>query len=578
MNFNSSGFFPSVSPNLTPEIFTSYAQYPTRYGPQRPLPSSSYSMPQRGFLPQSTPFSYHPYMNPMNPHYERPMPEPKEMIVTPNAGMPENYRQCTVDTIGQKTGNRSYFEDFAKRKAICIEILPSSRLCTIKWLLLSNYGPVKYWVQLTIKDPEDTCVVVKQIARSNSYKFRAQLGVEYECCVELIQIADNQVVASDTKKFKAIFSLSEYKELFDLSVAVTGPKPQQEFKVIYRAKPKIYWDDLITRTRSIMEVYIKDNNGHAASAINGQIRGLFFSALLQNGQLPGVSPFGDVRFVVPADRLLSPDHVNIYFADFYCHRVPHYVTIVVCEKNSNADRFCRKHVKHLNFYDNPFLTVEACGHQNGRGFYRYYVNNNAHVEILYTKDVPLSYGTLSDVLSRGCGTSRVGGYKNNWRCEKCNLKKEASTLLGKVVDSVPSTIDDREEIDPERTPSPELPSVVETPEPSMGQRKRPASADLDVEILEKKAKGEAVDAEISDENLTFEAKKTPLIIAIEKDRANRHVVDVVADGEIANLVAEIVEEIATHEDSELFCLDVSVATPDEIDGIKKLYEDTFLSR
>ncbi|KAI6207698.1 Cation-ATPase-N domain-containing protein [Aphelenchoides besseyi] len=519
MNFNSSGFYPSVSPNSNPEIFTSYAQCPTRYGPQRP-PSSS--MPQRGLLPQSARFGYHPYSNPMNPHYERPMPEPEEMIVTPNAGMPENYRQCTVDTIGQNTKNRTYFEDFAKRKAICVEILPSSRLSTIKWSLLNNYG----------EDDEDTCVLLKQIARSNSYKFRAQLGVEYECCVELIQIADNQVIASDRKKFKAIFSLSEYNELFDLSVAITGPKPQQEFKVMYRAKPKIYWDDLITRTGSIMEVYIKDNNGHATA-----------------------SPFGDVRFVVPADRLLSPHYVNIYFADFYCNRVPHYVTIVVCEKNSNADRFCRRHVKQLNFYDNPFLTVKACGHQNGKGFYRYYVNGNAHVEILYTK-----------------------GYKNNWRCEKCNIKKEASTLFGNSGDSVPSTIDNREEIDPERTPSPELPSVDETPAPSMGQRKRPASTDLDVEILEKKAKEEAVDAGISDENSTLEAKKTPLQIAIEEDRANRRSVDVLPDGEIANLVAEIVEEIATHEDIELFCSDVSVATPDEIDGIKKLYEDTFLSR
>jgi hypothetical protein len=35
--------------------------------------------------------------------------------------------------------------------------------------------------------------------------------------------------------------------------------------------------------------------------------------------------------------LLDPRRVNLYFSDFYCNRVTHYVTVVVAVKDSSID-------------------------------------------------------------------------------------------------------------------------------------------------------------------------------------------------------------------------------------------------
>jgi len=46
-----------------------------------------------------------------------------------------------------------------------------------------------------------------------------------------------------------------------------------------------------------MKAYTKDDNGHSASAINGQIDGLFFCGRL-NPRIPDTSDFGDRRVEV----------------------------------------------------------------------------------------------------------------------------------------------------------------------------------------------------------------------------------------------------------------------------------------
>jgi hypothetical protein len=45
-----------------------------------------------------------------------------------------------------------------------------------------------------------------------------------------------------------------------------------------------------------------------------------------------------MRFTIPVLTLLDPLKVNIYFTDFYCSSRRHYVTVVVCEKESESDR------------------------------------------------------------------------------------------------------------------------------------------------------------------------------------------------------------------------------------------------
>jgi hypothetical protein len=50
-------------------------------------------------------------------------------------------------------------------------------------------------------------------------------------------------------------------------------KSMQQFTVLYRCKPKIYWDDIHYNTDKIMVPYQKDDNGQPASPINGRISG-----------------------------------------------------------------------------------------------------------------------------------------------------------------------------------------------------------------------------------------------------------------------------------------------------------------
>lgn len=66
--------------------------------------------------------------------------------------------------------------------------------------------------------------------------------------------------------------MEEIDKLMDKALNFVG-KNMRPFSFLYRCKPKIYWDDIYFRTDAIMEKYIKDNNGQAASPINGAISG-----------------------------------------------------------------------------------------------------------------------------------------------------------------------------------------------------------------------------------------------------------------------------------------------------------------
>jgi hypothetical protein len=63
--------------------------------------------------------------------------------------------------------------------------------------------------------------------------------------------------------------MSEINELYSLATNFAGKNANQRFIYLYRVKPTVYFDDIELRTNNIMEKYIKDANGHAASPING---------------------------------------------------------------------------------------------------------------------------------------------------------------------------------------------------------------------------------------------------------------------------------------------------------------------
>ena len=125
--------------------------------------------------------------------------------------------------------------------------------------------------------------------------------------------------------------------------------------------------------------------------IVGAIKGLFFSArLLSDLSLPPSSPFGNIRMMIPGQTLLDPNHVRLYFCDFYCNYITHYVTIVVCERGSETDRFCERVLVPIAHDTNPFLRIER--NSPFENSYEFWVNRNVWVEIYYTEDVPLHFG------------------------------------------------------------------------------------------------------------------------------------------------------------------------------------------
>ncbi|KAL3106035.1 hypothetical protein niasHT_022216 [Heterodera trifolii] len=240
---------------------------------------------------------------------------------------------------------------------------------------------------------------------------------------------DNQL-ASGTVYERAIFSLEEMKVLMQKAIDFTGSE-MQPFTYLYRCKPKIYWDYVINETRAEMNPYEKDSNGQAASPINTAISGL----------VPTQSPFGDVRFMLPASTLLQPQ-LNLYFADFYCNTKPHYVTVVVCREFSDIDRFCRRTCIPLAPFDNPFLLFQP--NNSPTVPLTFSAKRNVWVEIYYTDNVPLAWGQLHHISTFGVGTSKIGGLPHNKSCRVCNLYPqgpsggEAAQPLPENVEPIPA--------------------------------------------------------------------------------------------------------------------------------------------
>ena len=196
-----------------------------------------------------------------------------------------------------------------------------------------------------------------------------------------------------------------------------------QMKYFYRNKPEEYFDNIFLNEGGIMKPYLKDHNGDPGSAINGAIRGLFFSTRVDQalGMPPPSSPFGEKRYNIPVEKLM---HTNcgIYFADFYCNFKQHYVTIVVTQKGSDTDLYCQQFLVDigLNGAKNHFLRYHL-------GEDRFYCATALIVEILYTEEIDMHKEFkdprvfFSESQIRGKGTSTRLGLPKNKNCHQCNL-------------------------------------------------------------------------------------------------------------------------------------------------------------
>uniref|UniRef100_A0A7E4UMJ7 PHYHIP_C domain-containing protein n=1 Tax=Panagrellus redivivus TaxID=6233 RepID=A0A7E4UMJ7_PANRE len=241
------------------------------------------------------------------------------------------------------------------------------------------------------------------------WSFKTTPGETYHITLT-VKNERGRVTAFGSCDIRATFNISEMKQLYERAVffCSRARNAMHPFQLLYRCKPQIYWDDIKIRSRCIMHKYIKDENGQAANPINGNIHGLFFSArLMPDGSLPPTSPFGNVRMCIPANFLLDPDRVDLYFCDFYCNKSTHYVTVVICAKGTDIDSFCHDRLLPLPVM-NPFLRIERT-----RDGFEFFVNRVVWVEIYYTDNVPLVWGRFDNIRTTGIGTSKIGGLPHN---------------------------------------------------------------------------------------------------------------------------------------------------------------------
>ncbi|VDN92280.1 unnamed protein product [Brugia pahangi] len=342
--------------------------------------------------------------------------------------------------------NVPLYQDFSappRPTPINISVQTSALKCNIEWK--SPAVPSLFFVFIPISSSKSILETLKYAyklevwegvkcdtydfpAHIVSYKLKTTPGTVYK--LELsARDANNTVVALGTTCMKAVFSAEEMQWLYKKSLDFVGTV-MHSFRFLYRCKPKIYYDDIQFHRGGIMEKYMKDNNGQAASSINGAISGLFFSArLLPDGSLPTHSPFGNVRMLVPAMTLLDPSRVNMYFCDFYCNYITHYVTVVICEKHSDTDIFCMQRLIKLAPDSNPFLRIVFRPPMFEPEFW---VNKNVWVEIYYTENVPLNWGRFDAITATGAGTSRVGGLPHNKQCQMCNLYPQKNSSAAKI--------------------------------------------------------------------------------------------------------------------------------------------------
>ena len=217
--------------------------------------------------------------------------------------------------------------------------------------------------------------------------------------------------------------MDELSQLFDKAesfIARTNTKAHP-ISYFYRNKPVEYYEHIFNEQWNIMHPHLKDHCGSAASAINGKLRGLFFSGRLdpRTNKPPQWSPFGEQRLHIKAQNILSWK-INLYFADFYCVNRVHYIIVVASRRDSEADKFCRENLQPLKLQKNNILFRSP-----GNNVVRVANSKEINVEIFYTEDIDINselqdMGFFSKVSSHT--TAKPSGLiTKNQRCSICNI-------------------------------------------------------------------------------------------------------------------------------------------------------------
>jgi hypothetical protein len=220
-----------------------------------------------------------------------------------------------------------------------------------------------------------------------------------------------------------VLTTRENNKLYDLALKFNKPKGLREIKYFYRNKKRQYFDDIMNDMDGVMIPKPKNNGGEQGSVINGNFRGLFFSAYMdiRTNRPQQYSFFGPTRFNVQAEVLFTKN-CNLYFVDFYCHYKKHHMAVILTPKSSCHNTFCSKYLRQLDIYNNPFLKL--CKKDGSRVVM---ANMGMIVEVYYTETVNINtilengLGCIEEIDVVGRGYVLPQGIQKRASCKICNL-------------------------------------------------------------------------------------------------------------------------------------------------------------
>lgn len=207
----------------------------------------------------------------------------------------------------------------------------------------------------------------------------------------------------------------EFQELYRRAFNFTEYITSNTFKpchYIYRNKSPVYFNKIFNENDGIMTVRIKTLNGSPQNHINGEMKGLFFTAR----SIPhSSSVFGSRRLFIQTDYLIN-EQMCVYFEDFYCNKSNHKVTLVVTETGSILDNYYKEKMIMLNMFNNPFLKMTQYG---------LYVSNNINVEIFIAVDINIKEAMMKGVAFfkdvQAVSEKTPYPYYKNKHCKICNI-------------------------------------------------------------------------------------------------------------------------------------------------------------
>uniref|UniRef100_A0A8D0CMZ6 Phytanoyl-CoA hydroxylase-interacting protein n=3 Tax=Scleropages formosus TaxID=113540 RepID=A0A8D0CMZ6_SCLFO len=194
------------------------------------------------------------------------------------------------------------------------------------------------------------------------------------------------------------------------------------FSVFYRNQHPDYFHHIRTACGGVMHPALKDSSGSHGSPINGTLSGIFLSCNTEfdTGLPPNDSPYGPLRFLIPAAHLLHPS-THLYFADFYCMYTPyHYVILVLTPAGSEGDLFCRTRLPQLDLTANPFLTYSPPQREGEEPAFCH--ARDVILEVFYTEPLHLDQGSVVEISGHHQLMSlSTANAKKDPSCKVCNI-------------------------------------------------------------------------------------------------------------------------------------------------------------